>query len=53
MLPMLHGHGNIKMDTTHGYVADSKNTHDTYARHVSDTTRLHDRSVCATLYATH
>jgi len=41
---MLHRHGNIEMDTIRGYVTNSLK----YTGHVSDTTRLHDRSVNAT-----
>ena len=45
---MLHGHDNIEMNTTHGHVTNSLNTHDTCVGHVSDTARLHDKSVRAT-----
>jgi len=46
---MLHGHGNIKMNTIRGYVTNSlKYTRHMYQTRLSDTTRLHDRSIRAT-----
>ena len=45
---MLHGHGNVEMDTTCGRMANSLKDTDTRVGHVSDTTRLYDRSVSAT-----
>jgi len=50
---MLHGHGNVEMDKTRGHIANSykytwTRVSDTRVKHISDTTRLHDRSVCAT-----
>jgi len=48
--PMLHGHDNVEMDTTRGKFLKIHMTRmfDTGVGHVSDTTWLHDRSVCAT-----
>jgi len=41
-------HGNMKWTRHANTWRILKNTHDTCVWHVSDTTRLHDRSVCAT-----
>ena len=46
---MLHGHGNIEMDTTCGYMTNSlKYTRHACPTRMSDMTRLHDRNVCVT-----
>ena len=48
---MLHGHDNIEMDATRGYMTNSLKyirVYDTRVAHVSGMTRLHDRSVRAT-----
>jgi len=48
-LSRLHGHGNIEMATTRGYVTNSlKYTRHACPTRLSDTTRLQDRSVRAT-----
>jgi len=39
---MLHGHDNIEMDTSRGYVAILKNTHDMCVRHTCRTCFVHE-----------
>jgi len=47
-MAMLHGHDNIEVDTTRGYMTNFlKYTRHVCLTRVSDTTQLHDRSVRA------
>jgi len=49
---MLHGHIHIEMDMTRGHMPNSqkyiRHVSDMLVRYVSDTTRFHVRTVCAT-----